>query len=130
MSRAVGALRVAHPGTPRPSNGRLHRIARDAEREAEATEPADPPADLPQYRYKMPLVRRRELLDERIKTLEEQRFATELDWEVYRSQVDTMSAGTAATEDERSKVRDSERALRVRIASLDAVLGRLTRRKV
>jgi hypothetical protein len=118
-------------GTPGPSARVLERTARDAGEAADETEPKDAPKRLPAHTYG-PIDRKRrgELLDDRHKSLEEQRFNAELDWEMYSAQVESMIASGEATEQEIKSLHDAERTVRLRVISLDAVLVRLGKKKI
>ena len=120
-------------GTPGPSPRSVARAARDAGEKAEKTEPQEPPKELPKHTYASDTEsrkRRVDIIGKRIADLEDQRFNAELDWDMFRAQLETMLEDGTATEDELKSVRTAERQSRIRAISLDAALVRMGKRKV
>ena len=121
-------LRSAFSGQPDRDVGRAADKARG---DAEQTEPTEAPATLPKYKYGLDRKRRLEMIGERTKNLEEQRFNAELDWEQFKAQIDVLSdQASGAQKAEVDAVKNAERQTRLRIISLDAALARLDKKAV
>lgn len=127
---------MATPRTLRPSfSGRpdrdVDRAADRARTEAEESEPLEAPTTLPKYKYGIDRKRRLEMIGDRTKNLEEQRFNAELDWEQFKAQIEVLSEeASGANPAELDAVKNAERQTRLRIISLDAALARLEKKVV
>lgn len=124
------ALRPDFKAIPKVSDRQLARTARDAALAADATESLDAPSSLPKHTYGITRERRAKLLDERTTQLDEQRFSTEMDWQMTIAQLEAVKAIPDARPDEITNLENVERQCRIRIISLDAAYARLSKRTI